>query len=133
MDVYIKKIYDMLYSPIISPYNLLENAKLENYRYVKYYTNEIGLVAEMQCELPEEGEQIFFYQFDKRDYLQIIYQGTIETKNIIFNRQDAVENAKEEYYTNSRTIEKICCKKGAFRKKIEMLFSNNSEEWWQRV
>ena len=25
MDAYIKKIYDMLYSPIISPYNLLEN------------------------------------------------------------------------------------------------------------
>ena len=24
MDAYIKKIYDMLYSPIISPYNLLE-------------------------------------------------------------------------------------------------------------
>ena len=49
MDAYIKKIYDMLYSPIISPYNLLENAKLENYSYVKYFTNEEGLVAEMQC------------------------------------------------------------------------------------
>lgn len=33
MDAYIKKIYDMLYSPIISPYNLLENAKLDNYSY----------------------------------------------------------------------------------------------------
>ena len=49
MDAYIKKIYDMLYSPIISPYNLLENAKLDNYSYVKYYKNKIGLVAEMQC------------------------------------------------------------------------------------
>ena len=42
MDAYIKKIYDMLYSPIISPYNLLENAKLDNYSYVKYYANNVA-------------------------------------------------------------------------------------------
>lgn len=108
MDAYIKKIYDMLYSPIISPYNLLENAKLENYNYVKYYTNEIGLIAEMQCIIPGEGEQIFYYQFDKKDYLQIIYRNTIEEKSIIFSRQDAVEIAKEEYYANRPVAEKVC-------------------------
>lgn len=80
MDAYIKKIYDMLYSPIISPYNLLENAKLENYSYVKYFTNEEGLVAEMQCVIPGEGEMVFYYQFDKKDYLQRIYQNTMEKK-----------------------------------------------------
>lgn len=108
MDAYIKKIYDMLYSPIISPYNLLENAKLDNYSYVKYYMNETGLVAEMQCVIPDEGKRIFFYQFDKRDYLQIIYADAIETKNIIFNRQDAVETAKEKYYANRSVIGKVC-------------------------
>lgn len=108
MDADIKKIYDMLYSPIISPYNLLENAKLENYSYVKYYTNETGIVAEMQCVIPGEGEQVFFYQFDKKDYLQTIYQGTIETKNAIFDRQDAVETAKENYYANRPAMGKVC-------------------------
>lgn len=108
MDAYIKKIYDMLYSPIISPYNLLENAKLENYNYVKYYTNEIGLIAKMQCIIPGEGEQIFYYQFDKKDYLQTIYRNTIEEKSIIFSRQDAVETAKEEYYANRPVAEKVC-------------------------
>ena len=49
MDAYIKKIYDMLYSPILTPYNLLENVKLPNYNYLKYYTNSIGVVAEIQC------------------------------------------------------------------------------------
>ena len=28
MDAYIKRIYDMLYSPVLTPYNLLENVKL---------------------------------------------------------------------------------------------------------
>ncbi len=60
MDAYIKKIYDMLYSPILTPYNLLENAKLDNYSYVKYYKNEIGLVAEMRCMIPGESNQTFY-------------------------------------------------------------------------
>lgn len=108
MDAYIKKIYDMLYSPIISPYNLLENAKLDNYSYVKYFTNEEGLVAEMQCVIPGEGEMVFYYQFDKKDYLQRIYQNTMEKKNIVFSRKKAVETAKEEYYSNKTAIGKVC-------------------------
>ncbi|MBU3876579.1 hypothetical protein HGO97_012275 [Faecalicatena sp. AGMB00832] len=108
MDAYIKKIYDMLYSPIISPYNLLENAKLENYSYVKYYTNEIGLVAEMQCLIPGEGERVFYYQFDKKDYLQIIYQKTLDEMEIIFSREEAVESSKREYYSSKPDIGKVC-------------------------
>lgn len=108
MEDYIKKIYNMLYSPIITPYNLLENAKLENYNYVKYYTNEVGLVAEMECEIQGEGDQVFYYQFDKKDYLQKIYQNTVEEKNIIFTRQEAVEVAKKEYYKNKSIVDKVC-------------------------
>lgn len=77
----------MLYAPVISPYNLLENAKLENYRYVKYYTNEIGLIAEMQCEIPGEGEKVFYYQFDKKDYLQMIYQGGWKETTLYFQEK----------------------------------------------
>lgn len=107
MDAYVKKIYDMLYSPIISPYNLLENAKLENYSYVKYYTNPIGLIVEMQCMVPEEGEKIFYYQFDQKDYLQIIYQGSMQEECIIFNRKFAIESAKEEFYSNKIVVNQV--------------------------
>jgi hypothetical protein len=100
MDTYIKKIYDMLYSPILSPYNLLENAKLENYIYVKYYTNEDGLVAEMECEIPEIGKKIFYYQFDHKDYLQKIHQDINGEKEIIFDRKLAVLEAKKDYDDN---------------------------------
>ena len=97
----------MLYSPIISPYNLLENAKLDNYNYVKYYSNEIGLVAEMDCEIPGEGNKIFYYQFDKKDYLQKIYQDVNGRKEIVFDRTFAVESAKEEYYNNTTVTEDV--------------------------
>lgn len=100
MDDYIKKIYDMMYSPIVSPYNLLENAKIDNYNYVKYFKADNGLVAEMECVIPEEGTKIFYYYFDSNDYLQKIcmeYKGVRET---VFDRDLAIKEAKLEYYNS---------------------------------
>lgn len=97
----VNEVYNMLYSPIVTPYDLLENAKLRNYSYVKYYTNDTGLVAEMQCTIPCEGNQVFFYQFDKNDYLQLIYQNEMKDENIVFSRKESVETAvrkSEERY-----------------------------------
>ena len=48
--------YVLKYIANIAP--LSENAKLDNYSYVKYYKNKIGLVAEMQCVIPGEGERV---------------------------------------------------------------------------
>lgn len=58
--------------------------------------------------IPGEGERVFFYQFDKKDYLQIIYEGTFEKKNVIFFREDAIISAKEEYYSNKSIFEDVC-------------------------
>lgn len=107
MDAYIKKIYDMLYSPIVSPYNLLDNAKLENYNYVKYYKNNLGLVAEMQCMVPDNGEVIFYYQFDHKDHLQKIYQDIDGKKEMVFDRISAIEEAKQDYYSNQCGLDKV--------------------------
>ena len=100
MDTYIKKIYDMLYSPVLTPYNLIENVKLPNYRYLKYYTNNIGVVAEMQCAVDENEEKIFYYQFDQKDYLQKIYYYDNGVEESVFDRKLALDEAKENYYTN---------------------------------
>ena len=100
MDAYIEKVYDMLYSPILTPYNLLENVKLPNYKYLKYYTNNIGIVAEMQCLVDEHEEKVFYYQFDQKDYLKKIYYYDNGVEETIFDRQQAIEEAKESYYRN---------------------------------
>ena len=36
MDSAIENIYNLLHAPILTPYNLLENVKLDNYMYVNY-------------------------------------------------------------------------------------------------
>lgn len=97
MDAYIKKIYDMLYSPILTPYNLLENAKIENYNYVKYYKHDDGLITEMECEVSGKTE-VYYYYFNAKDYLQQIYIILNGQKEILFDRNNAIEAAKLEYY-----------------------------------
>lgn len=107
MNENIKKIYDMLHSPILTPYNLLENAKLDNYEYVTYYSNEIGLVAEMKCIVDGGKKEIFYYQFDKENHLQKICQKNGDKKDVVFDRKMEVEKAKKSYYSHSKITEVV--------------------------
>ncbi|MHB8130994.1 MAG: hypothetical protein ACYDEX_18600 [Mobilitalea sp.] len=99
----IMKIYNMLYSPIITPYNLLENAKLDNYSYVKYYKDNDGVIAEMECLITGEGIKTFYYHFDKKDFLQKVYIKSDLDKLLVFDRGKQLENSKTEYF-NSKII-----------------------------
>lgn len=97
MDKNIEKIFRLLNSPIITPYNLLENAKLKNYEYVKYYKGAEGLIAEMKCTV-DDIETIFNYEFDTEDYLQKIFMIQNNEGKYVFDRTEKVAVAKEEYY-----------------------------------
>lgn len=100
----INKIYQAIYSPIITPYNLVDNAKLPNYNYVKYYKNEIGLVVEMECYLEGEGNRIFYYCFDENNFLQEIYMNYNSEKSLVFSRTEEIEKAKTKYYSDKEEL-----------------------------
>ena len=84
----IKKLYDLFYSPILTPYNLLENAKLSNYSYVNYYMGENGLIAEMKCEMEDYKKPVrFYYHFDKNDKLfRVFMEENNGEKELLFDR-----------------------------------------------
>lgn len=105
MEKYTNRLYELLYSPIVTPYNLLENAKLDNYSYVKYYTGERGLVAEMKCVTKYNIEAIFYYFFNENDHLYKIERDMCNEKEIMFEREEELERVKNEYI-NSKKIEK---------------------------
>lgn len=107
MDANIQKVYDMMYSPIITPYNLIQNAKLDNYSYVKYYKSGNGLIAEMECKIPTEGTCVFYYYFDKKDYLKKILMKQGEAIETVFDRTHEIEKAKEEYYESQQDLCKV--------------------------
>ena len=99
----IKQIYDLLYSPIVTPFNLLENAKLKNYEYVKYYKEEPFFIAEMKCnDFSNEGT-IFYYYFDEKNYLERIFKQQNTDRVLLFDRKQEAEKQKQEFL-NSRKI-----------------------------
>lgn len=106
MDQYVENIYNMLYSPILTPYDLIENAKLDNYNYVKYVKGESGLIVEMQCQVMNEGLKTFYYSFDEKDYLQEIRVDTETGQELLFERQKEVEKLKESY--NNAKLFNLC-------------------------
>lgn len=97
MEKYINKIYDLLYSPIITPYNLLENAKLDNYFYVNYYKDDFGLISEMKCSMEDGTEKIFFYHFDTLDRLDRVYMQDGNCKKLVFSRETELIRTKTDY------------------------------------
>ncbi|HAU87804.1 MAG TPA: hypothetical protein DCW90_20650 [Lachnospiraceae bacterium] len=107
MDTNIRKIYEMMYSPILTPYNLLENAKIDNYSYVKYYKGEDGLICEMQCDMQEEGIKVFYYHFDSKDFLQSIYMESNNTREKVFDRTIEINKAKECYFIERETNKEL--------------------------
>lgn len=93
----IKKLYDLFYSSVVTPYNLLENAKLPNYSYVNYYMGDDGLVAEMKCKMEDHKEKVvFYYHFDKEDKLdQVFIDEGLAGKKLIYDRK-----TEQEYQIN---------------------------------
>lgn len=94
----IKQIYDLLNSPVLTPYNLLENAKLDNYSYVNYYKGESGIICEMKCIVEDDTEVLYFYHFDKNDYLFRVYmEHSNKEKVIVFDREQELNNTVSKY------------------------------------
>lgn len=104
----IDKLYDLMYKDIVTPFNLIENAKLDNYAYVKYYTLKQYFVAEMKCIVGEEDVRIFYYCFDKENKLQRIYQKEEKgKKELLFDRKQEIEKLKDLSLIR-KDNEKIC-------------------------
>lgn len=97
MNEIIEKIYELKFSHLTTPLNLVENALLENYEYVKYYTEEEKLIVEMKCKNLMTFD-IFYYYFNKENKLvEIILEHEDGIKELKFSRQMELEKLLEEY------------------------------------
>ncbi|MCK4259844.1 MAG: hypothetical protein KAX49_12745 [Halanaerobiales bacterium] len=103
-----KQIYDLLFSPIVTPYNLLDNIKLPNYEYINYYKGDQGIICELKCDIEDEGEGVFFYYFDSEDKLDTI---TVSLKKadpiVIFKRSEELQIELHEYLESRKNNQNI--------------------------
>ncbi|MHB1418882.1 MAG: hypothetical protein ACYCX4_04730 [Bacillota bacterium] len=87
MDEKIRQVYDMFFSPLVTPHNLLDNARLENYEFVTYSKMGTGLLVSMRCNIDLNITATFFYHFDVNDFLQTVVMESDNGQEIIFDRQ----------------------------------------------
>ncbi|MEI5994121.1 hypothetical protein [Candidatus Enterococcus mansonii] len=103
----IERIYELTNSTILTPYNLLENIKLNNYSEINYYKEEQNIICRM-TSLEDNEEVNYFYVFDKKDNLltaKILY-GTEELE--IFNRSKELNSLIEHHKKQHIQNKKIC-------------------------
>ena len=93
---YIDEIYKLTNFAILTPSNLLNNIKLENYEEIRYYKDNGDLICEM-VSIEDKEVVRYIYTFDLSDKLNkaIIYFGT-ETMEI-FNRDKKLKKCLSQY------------------------------------
>ncbi len=95
MDMF-NKIYELSYMPLLTPYNLLDNLKLDNYTSINYKKANDGIIAEISC-LIDECAMTFYYEFDSSNYLNKIYYYEDNDMNYLFNRENLLASYKSDY------------------------------------
>lgn len=98
MEKIINGIYEMLYENILTPYNLVENSRLDNYTYVKYYKQGNILITEMECICEDNLKRKFYYEFDANDsLLKVTSINDNKQVEVLFDRSIELANLIEEY------------------------------------
>lgn len=106
MKNHIERIYELTNLAILTPSNLIENIKLENYIEIKFYKEETNVICEM-TSLEENEEVFYFYEFDRNDNLQVakILYGSDELE--IFNRSKELEQLLNQHEKRSASKKRI--------------------------
>ncbi|MEX0049549.1 hypothetical protein AB2T85_02785 [Clostridium butyricum] len=91
------EIYNLTYLPLLTPYNLIDTLKLDNYISLNMHKGDLGIVSEITCLI--DGLNItFYYEFDEKDHLLKTYYYEDNNINYLFNREDSINKLKDEYY-----------------------------------
>lgn len=96
MNRKIKEIYDLLYSDIVTPYNLLDNLFLDEYESVNYFKEDSKVVCRLMHK--KDGvEDVFYYYFDEENKLETIINEIDGRRDIMFNREKELSTAVNGY------------------------------------
>ena len=99
-----KEMYKLIYSPLITPKNLVENIYLENYESIKFIKTNGRIVCELHCTLPHGEIALFTYFFADNDFLEKIQkQLPGREPEIVFDRKEKMESLSSRFYKKRKT------------------------------
>ncbi|WP_025716416.1 hypothetical protein [Paenibacillus sp. 1-18] len=94
MENGIKSLYNLEEGHIILPSELIANAKLPNYEYVKFHSGLEGLTVECCCFLEDNTKVLFNYYFDENDRLLRLISDDFKNQEVLFDRKEEGEKLR---------------------------------------
>lgn len=101
----IDKIYELTYSPLLTPYNLLDNLSLDNYLSINYTKIDNDILSKITCLIDDRNID-FFYLFDEKQFLKEIYYYENNIKEYLFNRDADLTKYRSTYISSNYEINK---------------------------
>lgn len=92
----INRIYELTNSSILTPYNLLDNILLENYKEIKFTKDQNIIKCEILA-IEDNNKDIFFYEFDNKNKLQLAYTISENETIELFNRKKELDTLLTDY------------------------------------
>lgn len=99
----IDNIYNLTYNEILTPYNLIDNLKLDNYYEIKYSKNNKGVIAEVICDVSQTRTS-FYYQFNFDNFLNEIYYFEGSKKEYLFNRFNELSTLRTKFIKTKNCV-----------------------------
>ncbi|GAB1804607.1 MULTISPECIES: hypothetical protein [Priestia] len=94
MSEKIKRLYDEMHAPKLTPYELIENLRLPNYSSVDFSKDsENNIIAYTKCVLEDGNNAMFKYIFD--------------VENKLVSLTSIVHGVEEEVYNRKKEVEKF--------------------------
>jgi hypothetical protein len=87
----IRELYNLIEGHVILPSELIANAKLPNYEFVKFSNGYTGLIVETRCALNDGAKVDFTYYFDKKDRLLKLISHNGPLSEVLFDRELEVQ------------------------------------------
>lgn len=101
---YINRLVELISSPIITPYNLVEFLKLKNYKSLNFIKKNNNVIAKITFTSYENIENNLYYVFNFDNELIEIYQIYNGKKIVCFNREkeknQIIDELNASYNTN---------------------------------
>lgn len=108
MQELIEQLYYVVHNPLVTPAQLVNNAKLPEYQRISFEKHEDGLAATM--EYLWEGNAVEFkYYFDAQDHLQkaILIDLKANTVEVIFDRTVEINELESRFVSNRSAKQSI--------------------------
>lgn len=91
-----EKLYEEVYSPKLTPKNLLDNMKLDNYHSVDFFKEDGVIIAITKCDLPNGNQGEFKYIFKNEKLIKLSQEFDNKPAITLYDRENEINKLRNE-------------------------------------